>query len=105
MMHPKVWEASGHVATFADPMIDCKGCKARFRADKIFTVRFFDGNGQPVAAEGAEADAPEQAVQMAFNKCNSKTRRRLEDGQPVPCQIEFAVLEEGHQLLPPRGLR
>ena len=37
IMHPKVWEASGHVAGFADPMIDCKtdGCKGRFRADHI----------------------------------------------------------------------
>jgi len=33
--HPKVWEASGHVAGFADPMIDCKKCKSRFRADQI----------------------------------------------------------------------
>jgi glycyl-tRNA synthetase len=30
-----VWEASGHVATFTDPLVDCKTCKARFRADKI----------------------------------------------------------------------
>jgi glycyl-tRNA synthetase len=35
LMHPKVWEASGHVAGFVDPLIDCKKCKARFRADKI----------------------------------------------------------------------
>jgi glycyl-tRNA synthetase len=35
LMHPKVWEASGHVAGFADPMVDCKTCKARFRADKL----------------------------------------------------------------------
>src|SRR5262245_51349079 len=35
LMHPKVWEASGHVATFADPMVDCKTCKGRFRADKL----------------------------------------------------------------------
>lgn len=35
LMHPKVWEASGHVAGFTDPMVDCKKCKARFRADKI----------------------------------------------------------------------
>ncbi len=35
LMHPKVWEASGHVATFSDPMVDCKTCKARFRADKL----------------------------------------------------------------------
>jgi glycyl-tRNA synthetase len=33
--HPKVWEASGHVAGFADPMVDCKKCKSRFRADQV----------------------------------------------------------------------
>jgi glycyl-tRNA synthetase len=35
LMHPKVWEASGHVAGFTDPLVDCKTCKARFRADQI----------------------------------------------------------------------
>ena len=35
LMHPKVWEASGHVAGFTDPLVDCKACKARFRADQI----------------------------------------------------------------------
>ncbi len=34
IMHPKVWEASGHVASFSDPLVDCKICKERFRADK-----------------------------------------------------------------------
>ncbi|MFT7618751.1 MAG: glycyl-tRNA synthetase [Planctomycetota bacterium] len=34
-MHPKVWETSGHLAGFNDPMVDCKLCKARFRADTI----------------------------------------------------------------------
>jgi glycyl-tRNA synthetase len=33
IMNPRVWEASGHVATFADPMVDCRNCKRRFRAD------------------------------------------------------------------------
>src|SRR6266849_6630134 len=33
LMHPRVWEASGHVAGFTDPMVDCKKCKNRFRAD------------------------------------------------------------------------
>jgi len=32
-MHPRVWEASGHVAGFVDPLVDCKSCKRRFRAD------------------------------------------------------------------------
>ena len=35
IMNPKVWVASGHVASFADPLIDCKKCKARSRADKL----------------------------------------------------------------------
>ncbi len=35
LMHPKVWEASGHVAGFTDPLVDCKKCKSRFRADKL----------------------------------------------------------------------
>lgn len=35
MMHPKVWEASGHVENFTDPLVDCKKCKQRFREDKI----------------------------------------------------------------------
>lgn len=35
IMNPKVWEASGHVWGFADPLMDCKSCKARWRADKL----------------------------------------------------------------------
>ncbi len=35
LMHPRVWEASGHVENFTDPLVDCKKCKARFRADEI----------------------------------------------------------------------
>jgi len=35
LMHPKVWETSGHIAGFNDPLVDCKLCKARFRADTI----------------------------------------------------------------------
>ncbi len=35
LMHPRVWEASGHLANFTDPMVDCKQCKSRFRADQI----------------------------------------------------------------------
>ncbi len=33
--HPRTWEASGHLQNFTDPMVDCKACKNRFRADKI----------------------------------------------------------------------
>ncbi len=35
LMNPRVWEASGHISTFSDPLIDCKSCKTRHRADKL----------------------------------------------------------------------
>jgi glycyl-tRNA synthetase len=39
LMHPKVWEASGHVAGFSDPLVDCRTCKSRFRADKLMDAQ------------------------------------------------------------------
>lgn len=48
LMNPEVWVASGHVASFADPLIDCKKCKARARADKLiedFTKGVETGDG------------------------------------------------------------
>jgi glycyl-tRNA synthetase len=38
LMHPRTWEASGHVENFTDPLVDCKECKARFRADQLDDV-------------------------------------------------------------------
>jgi glycyl-tRNA synthetase len=40
LMHPKVWESSGHVAGFSDPLVECEKCKKRFRADHL------DGSGK-----------------------------------------------------------
>lgn len=42
LMHPKVWEASGHIKNFSDPLLDCKECKMRVRADKL--IEEFDSN-------------------------------------------------------------
>jgi len=39
LQHPRVWEASGHLAGFTDPMVDCRTCKQRFRADKLEDAR------------------------------------------------------------------
>lgn len=41
IMNPKVWEASGHVGGFSDPMVDCRECKARFRADQVFILCYY----------------------------------------------------------------
>ena len=42
LMHPRVWEASGHVGSFSDPLIDCKNCKTRHRVDSL--IDEFDSN-------------------------------------------------------------
>jgi len=46
MMNPKVWEASGHTEAFSDPLIECKTCKKRFRADQIPGVLVQDDRGK-----------------------------------------------------------
>ncbi len=45
LMHPRVWEASGHVASFSDPLLDCKECKMRHRADNL--IESFDPDSHP----------------------------------------------------------
>ena len=45
LMHPKVWEASGHVGSFSDPLIDCKHCKMRHRADNL--IESFNSDAHP----------------------------------------------------------
>jgi len=46
LMHPRVWEASGHIAGFSDPLVDCKSCKQRFRADHITGDKCPDCGGE-----------------------------------------------------------
>ena len=52
LMHPKVWEASGHIGAFNDPLVDCKKCKARYRADELFDGDLNDKSGNKRNASG-----------------------------------------------------
>jgi glycyl-tRNA synthetase len=47
IMNPKVWEASGHISGFSDPLMDCKSCKARWRADKLIDNKIESGEKEP----------------------------------------------------------
>jgi len=58
--HPRTWEASGHVEHFSDPMVDCKTCKRRFRADQIAGER-----------------CPEAPAQRAISECALTEPRRF----------------------------
>jgi glycyl-tRNA synthetase len=59
LMHPRVWEASGHVAGFTDPLVDCKTCKGRFRADKLEDARcLLKPSKRPGEAEQCQLTEP-----------------------------------------------
>ena len=60
LMHPRVWEASGHVSSFSDPLIDCKHCKSRHRVDNL--IDDYDPN--------AHADGMTQEEMMKYIRDN-----------------------------------
>lgn len=60
LMHPRVWEASGHVGSFSDPLVDCKHCKTRHRVDTL--IDEFDSN--------AHADGMTQEEMMKYIREN-----------------------------------
>lgn len=51
IMNPKVWESSGHLATFSDPLVECRKCHHRFRADKIDSKKCPDCKGELTEAK------------------------------------------------------
>ena len=70
LMHPKVWEASGHLEHFTDPLVECKNCHFRFRADYMADGRFV---GQGKAKEknqcpncGAKEFTPSRMFNLMF---------------------------------------
>ena len=75
IMNPKVWEASGHVGGFNDPMVDCRECKKRFRADQVWIVGFYktgpDERVEAIHRQAADAaPGPDQvrAAEHAVHK-------------------------------------
>jgi glycyl-tRNA synthetase len=99
LMHPRAWEASGHLQSFSDPLVDCKSCKQRFRADHVegkvcpncggelteardFNLMFKTFVG-PVEEEAAVAYLrPEtaQGIFVNFKNVVNTTRRKLPFG-------------------------
>jgi len=90
IMNPKVWQASGHLGEgFADPMVDCKSCKGRFRADKVWLVAFLpEGSGQaPALVMGVEADGEQEAAD-AVQLSKSKTKKLPAGAQKVAASLD-----------------
>lgn len=75
LMHPKVWEASGHVVNFNDPLVDCKTCKSRFRADHLVEERL------GLNAEGKTPDELSVIIREANLACPHCGNRTLTDAR------------------------
>jgi len=62
IMHPRVWEASGHVGNFKDPMVDCRETKSRYRADQLLVFRHRTDTAALMFAYFEDEDAPVKKV-------------------------------------------
>ena len=71
LMHPKVWEASGHVVNFNDPLVDCKTCKSRFRADHLLEDRL--GIADAATRTPQQMTAILQEANLSCPHCGNRT--------------------------------
>ncbi|UMX47970.1 MAG: glycine--tRNA ligase [Candidatus Nealsonbacteria bacterium DGGOD1a] len=70
-MHPTTWLASGHVDSFDDPQVDCKKCKARWRADHILEQFGVSADKQPLEFLNAELDKLRSEKKLKCANCGS----------------------------------
>ncbi|MFT8872801.1 MAG: glycine--tRNA ligase [Sporolactobacillus sp.] len=68
LMNPKTWEASGHLSNFNDPMIDCKKCRSRFRADKLIE-EFVPADKIPGPVDGLDFQTMEALIEAENVAC------------------------------------
>ncbi len=87
ILNPKVWQASGHLAGFADAMVDCKHCHNRFRADHLIED-FFAKKNQEIKVEGKSNQELTQIIQDNQIKC------------PVCGQHDFTPVRSFNLLFP-----
>ncbi|KGP91125.1 glycyl-tRNA ligase [Pontibacillus chungwhensis BH030062] len=74
LMNPKTWEASGHLGNFNDPMIDCKECKSRHRADKLIENKL-EAEGNELVVDGLPFEEMEKLIEthdIACPTCGEK---------------------------------
>jgi glycyl-tRNA synthetase len=108
IQNPKVWEASGHVSGFADPMVDCKKCKARFRADKLQDARCPEKPSKHPGECGGELTEP-RSFNLMFKthvgpveSAASVAYLRPETAQGI--FLDFKPVLEASRLKPPFGI-
>jgi len=78
IMHPKVWEASGHIGNFKDPMVDCRETKGRYRADQMFVLKHKTDDSALMFAFQEEVSEP------AEKKIKKIAKGNIADYETVP---------------------
>jgi len=105
LMHPRIWEASGHVAGFVDPLVDCKTCKGRFRADQLESTPCPQKPSKMVNQCGGELTDVRQFNLMfktsmgALEKASSTVYLRPETAQGIYVNFNN-VLQSSRQKVP-----
>ncbi|MCP5024325.1 MAG: glycine--tRNA ligase, partial [bacterium] len=108
IQHPKVWETSGHVGGFSDPMVDCKKCKGRFRADKLEDARCPERPSKKPGECGGELTEPREFNLMfktqvgAAETSSSTAYLRPETAQGI--FLNFRNVMDSARLKPPFGI-
>lgn len=69
LMNPEVWVASGHVGGFSDPLMDCRECKTRYRADKLIEDYLKDNGVENVVVDGWSNDRMMEIIKEKGIKC------------------------------------
>jgi glycyl-tRNA synthetase len=124
IMSPKVWQASGHVGGFSDPLVDCRTCKTRFRADKAPTVAAgtdvtYRQSGKTLTAVATrgyicpECGSPDLSEEREFNLLFTTTLGPVKSDdatvylRPETAQamfVNFLNVQQTYRLKPPFGI-
>ncbi len=124
IMSPRVWQASGHVGGFSDPLVDCKDCKTRFRADKAPVVEVgqevkYRAHGKMLAAVAGqsyicpECGSPNLSEEREFNLLFKTNLGPVDTGdsvvylRPETAQamfVNFLNVQSTYRLKPPFGI-
>ena len=100
IMNPRVWEASGHVGGFNDPMVDCRETKSRYRADQlvVFALAFRAPDGTRHSADDVLFASPGEAGKTEIADLLAVHRKRIagiEKNQPKGSELSIEVIPNG----------
>ena len=90
IQHPRTWEASGHLAGFTDPLVDCRTCKLRFRADQLDAAQC---GKRPSKRPGEHTECDLTDAREEAMAANAEARRKLE----TACLLGVVLMAMGKE--------